>query len=283
MMQPCRFRRIRARPSSGLCATRCGRDLLLSLVRGSRTKIGTISCWKFLRSSRDLSCPRSDDECESPSGASATVWLFIRGSPPARCRTWPPRCGCPTRGRAPVVRYTRRARFSGNRLAAAQGDHERAAAALATLQTWGVDGKADGEHANCSPTPKSFAAPRSATMTCTGDRFRCGSRYQRLAGSAQPDGAGQLADYVRIAGATAYGRFCVETGRLPEANPGCVARSRAKPTDGICNRQGAIRARCGALVGANQVATEQLVSKAIPSSLGTPELMTSPVAGSISG
>ena len=49
-------------------------------------------------------------------------------------------------------------------------------------------------------------------------RFRCGNRYSPPSTSPRRCQRG-VADFLRVVAATAYGRFCVETGRLPEAEP----------------------------------------------------------------
>jgi tetratricopeptide (TPR) repeat protein len=166
-----------------------------------------------------------------------------------------------------LCRYTRRARFLETGLAAAQGDHERAAAALATLADLGVDGKADGEHANLL----TYAQILCGTALCDDDlHVRSVPLWEQvlsaLQGPAQPDGAGQLADYVRIAGATAYGRFCVETGRLPEAEPWlrrAEARAQANGWE-FATARAQLELAAARWSARDQVATEQLVSKAYP-------------------
>ncbi len=168
-------------------------------------------------------------------------------------------------------RYTRRAQFLEAGLAAAQGDHDRAAAALATLGDLGVDGEDDGEHADLL----THAQILCGTALCDDDlHVRSVPLWEQvlsaLQGPAQPGGNpridSQLADYVRIAGATAYGRFCVETGRLPEAEPWlrrAEARAQANGWEEATARAQLERA-AACWSARDQAATEQLSSKAYP-------------------
>jgi tetratricopeptide (TPR) repeat protein len=91
-----------------------------------------------------------------------------------------------------------------------------------------------------------------------------------LQGPAQPGGNpridSQLADYVRIAGATAYGRFCVETGRLPEAEPWlrrAEARAQANGWE-LATARAQLERAAACWSARDQAATEQLSSKAYP-------------------
>jgi tetratricopeptide (TPR) repeat protein len=173
-----------------------------------------------------------------------------------------------------LCRYTRRAQFLETGLAAAQGDHERAAAALETL----VDGESDAkggadfpdladEHANLL----THAQLLCGTALCDDDlHARSVPLWEQvlstLQGPAQSSGGGQLADYVRIAGATAYGRFCVETGRLPEAEPWlrrAEARAQANGWE-LATARTQLERAAACWSARDQVATEQLVSKSYP-------------------
>ena len=172
-------------------------------------------------------------------------------------------------------RYTRRAQFLETGLAAAQGDHERAAAALAALADGESDGKgdraADAEHANLL----THAQILCGTALCDDDlHVRSVPLWEQvlraLQGPAQSSGDpridGQLADYVRIAGATAYGRFCVETGRLSEAEPWlrrAEARAQANGWE-LATARAQLERAAACWSARDQVATEQLVSKAYP-------------------
>ena len=166
-----------------------------------------------------------------------------------------------------LSRYTRRAQFLETGLAAAQGDHERAAAALARLG----DGKGDAEHANLL----THAQILCGTALCDDDlHVQSVPLWEQVLSAlqvpAQPGGNpridGQLADYVRIAGATAYGRFCVETGRSPEAEPWlrrAEARAQANGWE-LATARAQLERAAACWSARDQVATEQLVSKAYP-------------------
>ncbi len=167
-------------------------------------------------------------------------------------------------------RYSRRAQFLETGLAAAQGDHERAAAALAALGTG--TGYAEfpdlaDEHANLL----TYAQILCGTALCDDDlHVRSASLWERvlsaLQGPAQPNGGSPLADYVRIAGATGYGRFCVETGRLPEAQPWlrrAEARAQANGWE-LATARAQLERAAACWSARDQAATEQLVSNAYP-------------------
>jgi tetratricopeptide (TPR) repeat protein len=167
-------------------------------------------------------------------------------------------------------RYTRRAQFLETGLAAAQGDHERAAAALAALS--GGEDDADfpdlaQEHAGLI----THAQILCATALCDDDlHVRSVPLWEQvlstLQGPVQPGGGGPLADYVRIAGATGYGRFCVETGRLPEAEPWlrrAEARAQANGWE-LATARAQLERAAACWAACDQAATEQLVSHAYP-------------------
>ena len=69
------------------------------------------------------------------------------------------------------------------------------------------------EHANLL----SYARILCATALCDDDlHVRSLPLWERALGFLDDP---SCSDYLRVAGATAYGGFCVETGRLPEAEP----------------------------------------------------------------
>ena len=167
-------------------------------------------------------------------------------------------------------RYTRRAQFLETGLAAAQGDHERAAAALAALDTGTIDADFPDlaeEHANLL----THAQILCGTALCDDDlHVRSAPLWEHvlsaLQGPVQPSGGDPLADYVRIAGATGYGRFCVETGRLPEAQPWlrrAEARAQANGWE-LATARAQLERAAACWSARDQVATEQLVSNAYP-------------------
>jgi hypothetical protein len=167
-------------------------------------------------------------------------------------------------------RYARRAQFLETGLAAAQGDHERAATALAALDTGIIDADfpdlAD-EHANLL----THAQILCGTALCDDDlHVRSAPLWEQvlsaLQGPVQPSGGGPLADYVRVAGAAGYGRFCVETGRLPEAHPWlrrAEARAQANGWE-LATARAQLERAAACWSARDQAATEQLVSNAYP-------------------
>jgi tetratricopeptide (TPR) repeat protein len=175
-----------------------------------------------------------------------------------------------------LCRYSRRAQFLETGLAAAQGDHEHAATALAALR----DSDSDADFAELTDESDltdehayllTYAQILCATALCDDDlHVRSVPLWEQvldaLADPAQLSGGGDFAAHLRIAGATAYGRFCVETGRLPEAEPWlrrAGARAQANGWELATARTQLERAAACWSAG-DHVATEQLVSEAYP-------------------
>jgi tetratricopeptide (TPR) repeat protein len=167
-------------------------------------------------------------------------------------------------------RYSRRAQFLQTGLAAANGDHEHAASALITLAglDWDSDlPDLDDEHAYLV----TYAQILCATALCDDDlHVQSTPLWEQVLGAledpALPSGDGQFADYLRTAGASAYGRFCVETGRLPEAEPWlrrAGARAQANGWELATARTQLERAAARWSAG-DHAATEGLVSEAYP-------------------
>ncbi len=117
-----------------------------------------------------------------------------------------------------VARYTRRVQFLRTGLAAAHGEHEAAAAALQLL----VD----------DPTPFDDLTTEHAYLV-THARILCAVAlcdddlhvqsvplWEKVFDALEGPGDGsEFDDSLRVLAATGYGRFCVETGRLTEAEP----------------------------------------------------------------
>lgn len=164
-----------------------------------------------------------------------------------------------------VCRYTRRAQFLQTGLAAAQGDHEGVEAALAALADSDdafPDLVAEHRQLLC------YAQLLSATALCDDDlHVRSVPLWERVL--TWLDGAtdgGAYADHLWVLAATGYGRFCVETGRLVEAEPWLCradARARARGWELDCARAQLERAAASWSVGDHHT-TEQLVSAAYP-------------------
>jgi tetratricopeptide (TPR) repeat protein len=123
-----------------------------------------------------------------------------------------------TDARHMICRYGRRAGFLETGLAAATGDHEGAAAALEALDD-GDDEFADlaDEH-DCLVT---YARIICAEALCDDDLHvrsvpLWNSVIRRLETSV---GTGESADNLRVLGGLGYARFCIQTGRLDQAEP----------------------------------------------------------------
>jgi tetratricopeptide (TPR) repeat protein len=163
-----------------------------------------------------------------------------------------------------IRRYSRRAQFLATGIAAAQGDHEGAEAALAELS------RADDafpeladEHARLI----THAQMLCASALCDDDlHVRSVPLWERVLAAIDNLGDTELDDQLRVAAATAYGRYCVETGRLTEAEPWlrrAGARARARGWELADARTQLERAAARWSVS-DHATTEQLVSEAHP-------------------
>lgn len=118
-----------------------------------------------------------------------------------------------------VARFTLRARFLRTGLAAAAGDHEEAAAELADLQA----DEAAHRFADLAPEQHhlaTLAAVLCATALCDDDlHVPAATLWQNIIPVVEglTDGTDE-ADQLLVAAGIAYGRFCVETGRLAEGD-----------------------------------------------------------------
>ncbi|BBY24043.1 hypothetical protein MSTO_42480 [Mycobacterium stomatepiae] len=116
-----------------------------------------------------------------------------------------------------IRRFSRRAQFLQTGVAAAQGDHEGAEAALSELS------RADDafpqladEHAHLIV----HAQVLCATALCDDDlHVRSAPLWEHVLDAIDRLGDTEFDDQLRVAASTAYSRFCVETGRLTEAEP----------------------------------------------------------------
>jgi tetratricopeptide (TPR) repeat protein len=118
-----------------------------------------------------------------------------------------------------ICRYSRRADFLRTGLAAAYGDHEAAEAGLLLLTD------------DTSPAFPDLAAEHGFLVTYA--RILCAIALcdddlhvrsvplweQVIEAIAETADGGEFDDHLLVVGATGYGRFCVETGRLAEAEP----------------------------------------------------------------
>ncbi|HYZ62550.1 MAG TPA: hypothetical protein VE650_08850 [Acetobacteraceae bacterium] len=117
-----------------------------------------------------------------------------------------------------ICRYTRRAQFLETGLAAAHGDHETAEAGLLALTG---DAAAfpdlDSEHQFLI----TYAQILCATALCDDDlHVQSVPLWEKVIDAIDSRrGASEFDDHLLVLGATGYGRFCIETGRLSEAEP----------------------------------------------------------------
>lgn len=117
-----------------------------------------------------------------------------------------------------VRRYSRRARFLQTGLAAAHGDHETAEATLIAL----TDDEPVAELAAEHHFLITYAEILCAVALCDDDlHVKSIPLWERVIDVIQRRGASpdEFDDHLLVLGATGYGRFCVETGRLSEAEP----------------------------------------------------------------
>ena len=165
-----------------------------------------------------------------------------------------------------IRRYSRRAQFLQTGLAAAEGDHEGAQAALTELSASDTDAAfpdlAD-EHARLI----THAQVLCATALCDDDlHVRSIPLWEEVLGAIDRLDDTEFDDQLRMDAATAYGRFCVETGRLTEAESWlrrAGARAQARGWELATARTQLERAAACWSVG-DHATTEQLVTEAQP-------------------
>jgi tetratricopeptide (TPR) repeat protein len=166
-----------------------------------------------------------------------------------------------------ICQYSRRAQFLRTGLAAAQGDHDGAATALATLNAQA----ADGDYADLADEHGYLltqARVLCATALCDDDlHARSVPLWEQVIVAVdQPRGVSEFTDHLLVTAATAYGRFCVETGRLAEADPWlrrAGARAEQIGWELATARTQLERATARWSVG-DHASTEQLISQAYP-------------------
>ncbi len=166
-----------------------------------------------------------------------------------------------------ICRYSLRAQFLQTGLAAALGDHEGAAKALAVLS----DADSDGDFPDLAEEHtylRTHAEILCATALCDDDlHVRSVPLWEQvLTGIDDFSGSSEFADYLRVAAATGYGRFCVETGRLAEAEPWlrrAGARAQAHGWE-LATARTQLERAAACWAANDHVATEQLVSEAHP-------------------
>jgi hypothetical protein len=174
------------------------------------------------------------------------------------------------------TRYARQAQFLQTGLAAAHGDHERAAAALATLDD------ADAALPDLADEHRylvTYARILCAAALCEDDlHVRSLPLWDKVIAAVDGDGDGsdeqlarraegtESADYLRILAGTGYGRFCVETGRLSEAEPWLRregARAQARGWE-LATARTQLELGAAKWVARDHLGTEQLIAQAYP-------------------
>ena len=166
-----------------------------------------------------------------------------------------------------IRRYSRRALFLRTGLAAAVGDHEGAAAAIAELDDEDPDADLPGL-ADERARLRIHARVVCASALCDDDlHVRSVPLWESVISEIDDyRGSGESADHLRVVAGTGYGRFCVETGRLSEADPWLRrAEARAQANGWELATARAQLERAAACWAANDHAgAEQLVSEAYP-------------------
>ncbi|MCV6999433.1 hypothetical protein [Mycolicibacterium alvei] len=116
-----------------------------------------------------------------------------------------------------ICRYARRLEFLEAGLAAARGDHDGAAAHLATLiETSGDYDDLRREHRNLICHTRILIA----SSLCDDDLYAASVPvWAEVLEVLQHPEADAETDHLFVTGALGYGRFCIESGRLDEAEP----------------------------------------------------------------
>jgi hypothetical protein len=166
-----------------------------------------------------------------------------------------------------IAHYTLRARFLRVGLAAARGDHEEASRELTALQDDEhthrfADLEADQQHLS------TLAGILCATALCDDDLHVRAAALWRTIIPVIEDLAGNSdeADQLLVAGGIAYGRFCVETGRLAEGEQWlhrAAGRAQRRDWKLYCARAELETAAASWIRGDHET-TERLVGVAYP-------------------
>jgi tetratricopeptide (TPR) repeat protein len=164
-----------------------------------------------------------------------------------------------------IRRYSRRAQFLQTGLAAALGDHDGAATALAALADLEGDFPtlAD-EHAYLL----TYGQILRASALCDDDlHVQSVPLWEHALAMLETVSAGtEAADFLRVTAAIAYGRFCVDTGRLSEAHPWlrrAEARAQANGWE-LASARTQLERAAAAWAAHDKVTTERLASEAYP-------------------
>ncbi|MFV8163979.1 hypothetical protein ACNQVK_18160 [Mycobacterium sp. 134] len=119
-----------------------------------------------------------------------------------------------------ICRYTRRVEFLAAGLAAARGDHDSAAAYLEALI------EAPGDYPDLAPERRNLichARILIASSLCDDDLYAASvpvwTQVLDTLQNVRPGTDDAEIDHLFVTGALGYGRFCIESGRLDEAEP----------------------------------------------------------------
>lgn len=161
-------------------------------------------------------------------------------------------------------RYSRRVQFLQTGLAAALGDHEGAARTLKLLDDIGLDEELLLEHAYL----RTYARVLCATALCDDDlHVQSVALWESVISDIDGvRGGNGSSDHLWISAATGYGRFCVETGRLSQAEPWlrrAGARAQARGWE-LASARIQLELAAGCWAANDHAATERLVSQAYP-------------------
>ena len=156
-----------------------------------------------------------------------------------------------------VTRYRNRALFLRAGLAAATGDHESAAAMLAELES----GTSDGDYL------VTHARIRCALALCDDDlHVRSVPLWEQVLATMDAEPTDEAGEYLWVAGALGYARFCIETGRVAEAEP-WARRAGARATRhgwALDAARAQLERAAGLWAGGDRDGTEALVRQAYP-------------------
>jgi tetratricopeptide (TPR) repeat protein len=167
-----------------------------------------------------------------------------------------------------IRRYSRRAQFLETGLAAAQGDHEGAGAALAVLADSGDPAGDFADLADENTYLLTHAWVLCAIAFSDDDlHVRAVPLWELVVDAlGRLTDGGLTADRLRVTAGLSYGRFCVETGRLSEAEPWlrrAGARAQANGWELDTARTQLERA-AASWSARDREATERLISEAYP-------------------
>lgn len=167
-----------------------------------------------------------------------------------------------------TCRYARRLEFLEAGLAAARGDHDGAAAHLETLiETAGDFEDLRREHRNLICHTRILIA----SSLCDDDLYAASvpvwaEVLEVLEDGEAPRGEDAEADHLFVTGALGYGRFCIESGRLDEAEPWlrrAGARAQARGWR-LATARAQLERGAAAWTAGRYAETQDLVTEAYP-------------------